>query len=83
MNELFEQRNIIYLKFLSETDFTTEPISTEEFKICILKIWNLIPPDIRNYRNIEKSARKIMCLTPKNCPCRLCLNYIRHAGYVD
>ena len=34
MNELFEQRNIIYLKFLSETDFTTEPISTEEFKIC-------------------------------------------------
>ena len=34
MNELFEQRNIIYLKFLSETDFTTGPISTEEFKIC-------------------------------------------------
>ena len=33
MNDLFEQRNTIYLKYLSETDFTTGPISTEEFKI--------------------------------------------------
>ena len=33
MEELFEQRNTIYLKSISETDFTTGPISTEEFKI--------------------------------------------------
>ena len=46
------------------------------------KIWN-IPPYIRNSKNIEGFMRKIKCYTSKYWPCRLCLNYICHVGYVN
>ena len=87
MNELFEQRNIIY-NHRSQTDFTTGPISTVNYGLKSLrylgpKIWNIIPPDIRKSGNIEEFTRKIKCWTPKNCPCTLCLNHIHHVGYVN
>ena len=77
MNELFEQPNIIY-NLRSQTDFTTGPISTVNNDLK-----SDIGPDIKNSRNTEEFTRKITCWTPKNCPCRLCLNYIRHVGYVN
>ena len=65
MNELFEQRNIIY-NLRSQTDFTTGPISTvnngqNNLRYLGPKIWNNIPLDIRNSGNIEKFTRKIKC----------------------
>ena len=52
MNELFEQRNIIF-NFRSQVDFTTGPISTvnnglKSLRYLGRKIWNIIPLDIRN-----------------------------------
>ena len=87
MNELLEQRNIIN-NLLSQTVFTARPISTVNNGLNSLrylgpKIWNIIPPGIRNSANIEEFMRKIKYWTPKNCPCRLCLNYIHYVGYVN
>ena len=67
MNELFEQRNIIY-NLRSQTDFTTGPISTVNNGLKSLrylgpKIWNIIPPDIRNSENTEEFTRKVKCWT--------------------
>ena len=75
MNELFEQRNIIY-NLRSQTDFTTGPSSTVNNGLKSLrnlgpKIWNIIPPEIRNSGNNEEFTRKIKCRIPKNCPCTL------------
>ena len=87
INKLFEQRNVIYNPRL-QTDFAAGPISTVNNGSKILrylgpKISNIIPPDIRNSGNIKEFSRKINCWTPKNCLCRLYLNYIHHAGYVN
>ena len=87
INELFEQRNTLY-NLRSKTDFATEPISTVNNGLKSLrylgpKIWNITPPDIRNCGNIDEFTRKIKCWTPKNCPSKLCLNYVHHAGYVN
>ena len=87
MNELFEQLNIIYNLQL-QTDFTRGPISTvnnglKRLRYFVPNILNIIPPDIRNSGNTEEVTRKIKFLTPKNCPCWLCLNYIHHVGYVN
>ena len=84
MNELFEQRNIIYNP-RSQTDFTTGPISTVNNGLKSLRprIWNIIPPNIRNSGNVETFTRKITCWTPKKCRYRLCLNYIHHVWFVN
>ena len=52
MNKLFEQRNILH-NLRSQTDFTTGSISTVNNGLKSLtylgpRIWNIIPPDIRN-----------------------------------
>ena len=57
MNESFEQRNIIY-NLRSQANFTTGPINTVNNDLKSLrylgpKIWNIIPPDIRNSNKIE------------------------------
>ena len=62
MNELFEQRNIIY-NLRSQIGFTTRPISIVNNGLKSLrylghKMWNIIPPDIRNSRNIKEFTRK-------------------------
>ena len=84
MNELFEQRNILY-NLRSQTDFTTEPISNVNNSLKSLrylepKIWNIMPPDTRNSGNTEEFTRKIKRWTFKNCPC---LNHIHYVGYVS
>ena len=65
MNELFEQRNIIY-NLRSQIDFITGPISTlsnglKSFRNLGPKILNIISPDIRDSRNIEGFTRNIKC----------------------
>ena len=85
MNELFEQRNIIY-NLRSQTDFTSGPISTvcnglKSLRYFGPKIWNIIPPDIRNPGNTEEFTRKIKCWIAKYCPCTLCLDYIHCVTY--
>ena len=65
MNELFEQRNILYNR-RSQTDFTAGPISTvnnglKSRRYLGPKIWNIILPDIRNSKNTEEFTRKIKC----------------------
>ena len=87
MNELFEQRNMLY-NLRSQTKFTAGPISIVKNGLKSLrylgpKIWNIIPTDIRNSGNTEEFTRKIKCWTPNNCPCKLCLNYIHHVGYAN
>ena len=80
MNELFEQRNIIY-NLRSQKDFTTGPISTVNNGLKSLryrgpKLWNILPPDIRNSGNIGEFTRKNKCWTPKNCPWQEILGWL-------
>ena len=87
INELFEQRNILY-NLRPQADFTTGPTGTinnglKSLRYLKPKILNIIPPDIRNSGNIEEFTRKIKCWIPKYCSCRLRLNYIHHVGYVN
>ena len=87
MNGFFEQRNILY-KLRAPTDFATGRIDTvnNDLKALTylgLKIWDIIPPDIRNSGNIKEFTMRIKCYIPKNCPSKLCLNYIQHVGYVN
>ena len=56
MNELFEQRNIIY-NLQSQTDFTTGPISTVNNG---LKSLRYLEPDIRNSGKLSVGLLKIV-----------------------
>ena len=91
--ELYKTRNNISsdMNELFLTNFDHKQIVQEEHCCAVnngLKrylgpeSWNM-PLDIGNSRNIEEFTMKIKCWIPKICPCRLCLNYIRHVRYLD
>ena len=50
--------------FSHQADFTTGPVSTvnhglKSLRDLVTKIWNIIPPDIRNYGNLKNLREKL------------------------
>ena len=46
------------------------------------RIWNSIPKEIKESASLQIFKSKIKSWTPKNCPCKLCKNYVQHVGYL-
>ena len=87
MTGFFKQQNILY-NLRALTDFATGQIDTVNNDLKALRylgpnIWDIIPPDIRHSGNIKEFTTRIKCYIPKNCPSKLCRNYIQHVGYVN
>ena len=55
---------------------------TESISSLALKIWELIPSDIRSANSLGMFKEKIKFWTTDKCPCRLCKTYIGNVGFV-
>ena len=81
VNEIFTRRvipeNSVVANLRSRTDFYNyhNPQSVrfgkETLRAIGLKIWNIIPPDIKNSLSLAIFKRKIKKGVPVNCPCGL------------
>ena len=76
LNELFEQWNILYNLQSQTGQITTVNNGLKSLRYRRPKMWNIILPDIRNSGSIEQFKWKAKCWIPKNCSCKLNLNYI-------
>ena len=92
VDDIFTRRvipeNSVVANLRSQTDFYNYHIpqsvrfGTETLRALGPKIWNIIPPDIKNSLSLAIFKRKIKKCVPVNCPCRLCLNYVEGAGCI-
>ena len=90
VDEIFTRRvipeNSVVANLRSQTDFynyynpQSVRLGTETLRTLGPKIWNIIPPDIKNSLSLAIFKRKIKKCVPVNCPCRLCLNYGEGVG---
>ena len=46
------------------------------------KIWNILPDDMKKITSLNAFKKEIRKWKPKECPCRLCKNYIQGIGYI-
>ena len=46
-------------------------------------IWNLIPEELKNITSLNIFKKEIRRWKPKNCPCRICRNYMHKLGFVE
>ena len=46
------------------------------------KIWNLIPDELKSGNNLTIFKANIKKWIPRDCPCRLCKNYVIGVGFV-
>ena len=84
MSELLDLQNIEY-KFCSQTDFSLGAVYTTNYGLQWLryfapKIWNMIPADIRNVKNISEFTLKIKSWIPDACPFILSWPYTCQVG---
>ena len=86
MDNIFDRRELDY-NLRSQTDFFRSFVNTSRFGLNSLKyfaskVWNLIPPEIKNSENIEFFTHKIKKWEPIGCDCNLCSNYVKDIGYI-
>ena len=69
---IFETRNVHTTKFGIESLAHLGPL-----------IWNIIPVDLKQIITLSQFKKKIKLWVPKNCPCKLCKDYIQGIGYIN
>ena len=67
----FKWRNVRTVRYRIETASFVGP-----------RIWNSIPKEIKESASLQIFKSKTKSWTPKNCPCKLCKNYVQHLGYL-
>ena len=55
---------------------------TETLRTLGPKIWNIIPPNIKNSSSLKAFKKNIKTWTPIDCPCRICKCYIQGIGFI-
>ena len=78
-NATFYTRNKIkfYLRAVKSVTFGSETLSH-----VTLKIWELVPVEIKNVESVVCFERATEKLKPMICPCRLCRMYVFQVGFV-
>ena len=78
-NATFYTRNKIkfYLRAVKSVTFGSETLSH-----MTLKIWELVPVEIKNVESVVCFERATEKLKPMICPCRLCRMYVFQVGFV-
>ena len=76
MNNILQTRTLTYNLRL-QTDFARNFVNTSHFELnspCYFasKVWNIVPLDIKNARNLHIFKNKIRKWEPKECHCDLC-----------
>ena len=87
MNDIFELQNPSYNLRSSCNQFRRENVNTVHYGIQSvrylgLKIWELVPNDIKYSNSSSKFKKLIKSWKPEACPSRLCKTYIAQVGFI-
>ena len=55
---------------------------TESVSFLGLKIWEFLPNELKDIGNLAVFKKAIDKWSPEKCPCRLCKDCIRNAGFI-
>ena len=88
MAQLICKRNSVGYSLRSQTNFSLPQVKSINYDLKALryfgpKIWNIFPSDIKNCRTVREFSKKVKSWIPRNCPCRICENYIYRVGFTN
>ena len=93
IQEIFTPRNIpensMVASLRTQTDFynyhnpKSVRFGNETLRTLGPKIWNIIPPNIKNSASLNAFKENIKKWTPTDCPCRICKCYIQGIGFIE
>ena len=72
-----------YNNLRSETSqFRRENIKTTHYDIQSVKLWAMVPQNIKNCKPLQEFKKLINVWKPKACPCRMCKKYVANIGFI-
>ena len=86
MKEIFqlkESRNYHTRFPFKSYNVKTVSYGTETLSFLGPKIWAMVPECLKNTISLDEFKTKIKNWKPKNCPCRLCNNYVAGVGFIE
>ena len=86
VSELFSFSNVDY-SLRSGSQFHQPSANTawngqETVSYLRSKIWNMVPEEMKQISSLFAFKREIKQWVPKNCPCRICKNYLPNIGFI-
>ena len=60
----------------------TEMYGKHSIRYIAPKIWEMIPIEIRNIKTLNGFKKSIRSWRLRDCPCRLCKQYIANVGFI-
>ena len=86
-SELFTRNNSTY-NLRSKSDFVIPQVNLAFKRSSSISstgtiIWSLVPEKMRYTDSQKRFKSKIKTWKPKNCPCRICKNYIPNVGFLE
>ena len=87
LGELFTRNNNGYY-LRSKSDFVIPQICTvlkgsNSIRYFGQIIWNLITEELKSITSLNIFKKEIRRWKPKNCPCRICRDYVHNLGIVE
>ena len=87
MNQVFDFLEPYYNLRSETSQFRRENIKTTHYgiqsvKFLGLKIWAMVPQNIKNCKSLQEFKNLIKVWKPKACPCRMCKKYVANIGFI-
>ena len=85
--ELFRRRDISY-NLRSNSNFAVPNVKSvfhgsESITYLGPKIWDIVPLHLKEFTSLNAFKKGIKKWQPKNCPCRLCKQYVLNLGFIS
>ena len=86
LSELFRRRDINY-NLRSSSNFVVLNVKSvfhgsESISYLGPKIWDFVPLELKELTSLNAFKKGIKKWQPKNCPCRLCKQYVSKLGFI-
>ena len=86
-SELFRRRDISY-NLQSNSNFAVPNVKSvfhgsESITYLGPKIWDIVPLQLKELTSLNAFKKGIKKWQPKNCPCRLCKQYVLNLGFIS
>ena len=85
-SELFRGRDFCY-NLRSNSNFAVPNVKSvfhgsESISYLGPKIWDIVPFELKELTSLNAFKKNIKKWQPKNCPCRLCKQYMSNLGFI-
>ena len=87
MSSTFPARLINY-SLRTQSDFLRKFVNIGKYGLnsigfFALKVWQMVPVEMKNLRSLEDFKNKIRRWEPDGCDCKLCKEFVSNLGYVN